>query len=115
MLAVACGLYAAATSGGIAVVVVVLALALATVAHSLAEVVSEAGAWTLAFDLADPDNAGAYQGVSQTGAALGSMLAPLVVTATAIEHGRAGWVVLAALFLAAGLSTRALVRRHAAG
>jgi hypothetical protein len=113
LLAVACGLYAAATSGGVAVVVVVLALA--TVAHSLAEVVSEAGAWTLAFELADPDNAGAYQGISQTGAALGSMLAPLVVTATAIEHGRAGWVVLAALFLAAGLSTRELTRRHAAG
>lgn len=111
LLAVACGLYAAATYGGVAMVVVVLALA--TVAHSLAEVVSEAGSWTLAFELADPDNAGAYQGVSQTGAALGSMLAPLVVTATAIEHGRVGWVVLAALFLAAGLSTRELARRQA--
>jgi hypothetical protein len=110
LLAVACGLYAAATSGGVAVVVVVLVLA--AVAHSLAEVVSEAGSWTLAFELADPDNAGAYQGVSQTGAALGSMLAPLIVTATAIEHGRAGWVVLAALFLAAGLSTRELTRRQ---
>lgn len=113
LLAVACALYAAATSGGIAVVVVVLVLA--AVAHSLAEVVSEAGSWTLAFELADPDNAGAYQGVSQTGAALGSMLAPLVVTATAIEHGRAGWVVLAVLFLAAGLGTRELARRQVAG
>ncbi|GAA4670573.1 hypothetical protein [Phytohabitans rumicis] len=65
-------------------------------AHSLAEVLSEAGSWTLAFELADPDNAGAYQGVSQTGAALGSMLAPLVVTATAIDHGRGGWGVLKA-------------------
>jgi len=109
LLALACGLYAAATSGGVAVVVTVLALA--TVAHSLAEVFSEAGSWTLAFELADPDNAGAYQGVSQTGAALGSMLAPLVVTATAIDHGPAGWAVLAALFLAAGLSTLALARR----
>lgn len=111
LLAVACGFYAAATSGGVAVVVAVLTLA--TVAHSLAEILSEAGSWTLAFELADPDNAGAYQGVSQTGAALGSMLAPLVVTATAIEHGRAGWAVLAALFLAAGLSTLKLVRTHA--
>ncbi|WP_246273837.1 MFS transporter [Phytohabitans houttuyneae] len=110
LLAAGCGLYSAGTSGGVAVVVAVLALA--TVAHSLAEVLSEAGSWTLAFELADPDNAGAYQGVSQTGAALGSMLAPLVVTATAINHGRGGWAVLAALFLAAGLSTLALVRRH---
>lgn len=110
LLAAACGLYSAATSGGATLVVAVLALA--TIAHSLAEVLSEAGSWTLAFELADPDNAGAYQGVSQTGMALGSMLAPLVVTATAIDHGRGGWAVLAVLFVAAGVSTFALVRRR---
>lgn len=108
LLAVACGLYAAATDGPLVLVLVVLLLA--TVAHSLAEILTEAGNWTLAFDLADPANAGAYQGVSQTGAALGSMLAPLVVTATAISHGWAGWVVLAAIFLVTGLATLALVR-----
>ncbi|WP_432824702.1 MFS transporter [Dactylosporangium sp. CA-092794] len=110
LLGLACGLYAGAT--GTAPVVAVAALTLATVAHSLAEVLGEAGAWTLAFELADPADAGAYQGVSQTGMALGSMLAPLVVTATAIEHGPAGWAVLGALFVLAGLATPALVRRH---
>jgi hypothetical protein len=110
LLAVACGLYAAAAHGATAVVVAVLTLA--TVAHSLAEILSEAGNWTLAFELADPANAGAYQGVSQTGTALGSMLAPLVVTATVIGHGGAGWAVLGALFLIAGLSTLGLVRWH---
>jgi len=44
--------------------------------------------------------------------AVGTMLAPLVVTATAIEHGTAGWAALAALFLIAGLSTLGLVRWH---
>jgi hypothetical protein len=106
---IACGLYATAASRTVMVAVVVLTLA--TVAHTLAEVLSEAGSWTLAFELADPANAGAYQGVSQTGAALGSMLAPALVTATAIEHGFAGWAVLAALFLAAGLCTAWLVGR----
>ncbi|MFI5913313.1 MFS transporter [Dactylosporangium sp. NPDC051541] len=110
LLAGACGLYAAASGGGVVVTVTVLTLA--TVAHSLAEILSEAGNWTLAFELADPANAGAYQGVSQMGMAMGTMLAPLVVTATAIEHGRAGWAVLAAVFLAAGLATRWLVRRQ---
>jgi hypothetical protein len=109
LLAVACGLYAAAASRTVMVAVVVLTLA--TVAHTLAEILSEAGNWTLAFELADPTNAGAYQGVSQTGAALGSMLAPALVTATASEHGFAGWAVLAALFLAAGLGTAWLVGR----
>jgi MFS family permease len=110
LLALACALYAASAHGEIQLVLA--ALALATVAHSLAEILSEAGSWTLAFELADPANAGAYQGVSQTGAALGAMLAPLVVTATAIEHGSAGWVVLGAVFLAAALATQSLVRAH---
>jgi MFS family permease len=107
-LAVACGLYATAAHGAVAVMIVVLTLA--TIAHSFAEILSEAGGWTLAFELADPANAGAYQGVNQTGMAVGTMLAPLVVTTTAIEHGTAGWVALAALFLIAGLSTFGLVR-----
>lgn len=109
LLVVACCLYAAAAHG--ALVVVIAVLVLATVAHSFAEILTEAGNWTLAFDLADPANAGAYQGVSQTGAALGSMLAPLVVTATAITHGSAGWAVLAGVFLVTGLATSRIVRR----
>jgi hypothetical protein len=110
LLAVACGLYAAAAYGAVAVMVV--ALTLATVAHSFAEILSEAGGWTLAFELADPANAGAYQGVNQTGMAVGTMLAPLVVTTTAIQHGTAGWAALAALFLITRLSTLRLVRWH---
>jgi MFS family permease len=110
LLAVACGLYAAAAYGAVAVMIV--ALALATIAHSFAEILSEAGGWTLAFELADPANAGAYQGVNQTGTAVGTMLAPLVVTTTAIQHGTAGWAALAALFLITGLSTLRLVRWH---
>ena len=74
-----------------------------------------AGDGTLAFELADPANVGAYQGVSQTGAALGSMLAPLVVTATAIQHGLPGWILLGVLFLLAGSLTMALVRRPVDG
>ncbi|MFF4879688.1 MFS transporter [Micromonospora sp. NPDC000668] len=107
LLALACALYSIAAFGSLVIAVAVLVLA--AIAHSLAEILSEAGSWTLAFELADPANAGAYQGVSQTGAALGAMLAPLVVTA-AIEHGAAGWAILAAVFLAAALMTQALIR-----
>jgi MFS family permease len=110
LLAMACGLYATAAHGAVAAMIV--ALTLATIAHSFAEILSEAGGWTLAFELADPANAGAYQGVNQTGMAVGTMLAPLVVTVTAIEHGTAGWAALAAIFLITGLSTRRLVRWH---
>jgi hypothetical protein len=74
------------------------------------EILSEAGGWGLAFDLADPRNAGAYQGLSQTGFAAGTMPAPVVVTTTAVDHGGPGWLVLAALFLAAGSGTFLVTR-----
>jgi len=112
LLALACSLYAAAGTGG-AVLAVVLLVG-AAVAHTAAEMVGEAGSWGLAFELADERSAGAYQGVSQAGYSVGSMLAPLVVTATAIEHGAAGWAVLAVVFLAAGTLTRLVVRSAAA-
>lgn len=110
MLALACGLLAAAAYGGAGPAVALLVVG--ALALAAGEVLSEAGAWGLAFELADPRSAGAYQGVSQTGYALAHMLAPTVVTVTAITHGTAGWIVLAALFLGAGIAT-ALVARHA--
>jgi MFS family permease len=111
LLAAACVLYGAAGSVGAVVAVVVLVLA--ELLGSWAEVWCEAGAWGLAFELADPRSAGAYQGLSQTGYALAGMLAPLVVTATAVDHGLPGWVLLAAVFAAAGAAVGA-VARHAA-
>jgi hypothetical protein len=111
VLAVGCGLLAAAAYGGTGPAVVLLLLGALAIAAG--EVLSEAGGWGLAFELADPRSAGAYQGVSQTGYAVAAMLAPSVVTLTAISHGTAGWLVLAGLFLAAGVGT-AVIARHAA-
>jgi len=108
-LALGCGLFAAAAYGGARTAVVLLVLA--ALALAAGEVFSEAGGWGLAFELADPRSAGAYQGLSQTGYAVAAMLAPAVVTLTAISHGTAGWAVLAGVFLAAGAATAVLARR----
>ena len=110
LLVLACLLYALAASAAAAIAVSLLLLA--ALAHSIGEILSEAGGWGLAFELADPHNAGAYQGVSQTGFAAGTMLAPVMVTTTAIDHGGPGWLVLAALFLAAGVGTLLIARSH---
>ncbi|WP_121255669.1 MFS transporter [Nocardioides ferulae] len=112
LLGVACLLYAAAGSVGVVLAVVVL-LAAELVA-SAAEVWSEAGGWGLAFELADPVNAGAYQGLSQMGYSLAGMLAPAVVTVTAIEHGAAGWAVLGAGFAVTGVLVARLAAHAAA-
>ncbi len=112
LLAVGCGLLAAAAYGGAGPAV--LLLVLGALALAAGEVFSEAGGWGLAFELADPRSAGAYQGVSQTGYAVAAMLAPAVVTVTAISHGTPGWILLAVAFLAAGTTTAAIARRAAA-
>lgn len=107
LLAAACLLFAAAGTTGVVAAIVLLLVA--ELASTTAEILAEAGGWGLAFELADPLNAGAYQGVSQMGYSMASMLAPLVITATAIEHGTVGWVILGAVFAVAG----ALVARLA--
>jgi MFS family permease len=105
----ACGLYAAAAHGPAAVAVVLLIAGV--LAHSTGEILAESGGWELAFELADPRFAGAYQGVSQTGPAIGAMLAPAVVTTTAIDHGGPGWLALAVVFLIAGAATCVIAAR----
>ncbi len=111
LLAAACLLYGSAGIGG--AVAAVLVLLAAELLGSAAEVWCEAGGWGLAYELADPLSAGAYQGLSQTGYALANMLAPLVVTATAVDHGLPGWVLLATLFALAGTAVAELARRAA--
>jgi MFS family permease len=111
LLLVACVLFAVAGHLGAAAATAVLLLA--ALASSAAETHGEAGSWGMAFELADPARAGAYQGLSQTGFALALMLGPAVVTTTAIDHGTAGWIALGVLFAATGAAT-ALVANHAA-
>ncbi len=111
LMAAACLVYAAA-SGLPAWFAVVVIVAAAT-AHAFAEVLSQAGGWGLSFELADPVRAGTYQGVFAMGYSLGAMASPLVVTSTALELGLAGWAVLAAVFLSAGLGTWAVARSAA--
>jgi hypothetical protein len=103
LLATACLCYAAA--GSFAAVPAILFLILAVAAHTSGEIVSEAGGWELAFELADPRNPGAYQGVSQAGIAIGRAVAPVAVTSTAIALGPPGWLLLGGVFLAAGAAT----------
>ncbi|WP_454856184.1 MFS transporter [Promicromonospora soli] len=110
LLALACVLYALAGYGNL--VAACALLVVAALAHSVGEILGEAGGWGMAFELAEPRHAGAYQGLSQTGYALAAMVAPALVTATAIEHGTPGWLGLAALFVAAGTGAAVVARRH---
>ena len=111
LMAGACLVYAA--SAGLPVGFAIAVLVIAALAHAFAEVLSQAGGWGLSFELADPVRAGAYQGVFSMGYSVGALAAPLVVNATAISHGFAGWAMLAVVFLASGLGTWAIARAAA--
>ncbi|MEV6285734.1 MFS transporter [Kribbella sp. NPDC051770] len=115
LLLIACLLFA--TAGQLGAVAATVVLLLGALASSAAETKGEAGSWGMAFELADPARAGAYQGLSQTGHALALMLGPAVVTTTAVDQGVPGWIGLGVLFAAAGTATgvvanRAADRRH---
>ncbi|MFE2721091.1 MFS transporter [Kitasatospora sp. NPDC059327] len=108
LLAVGCLLYAAAARGSAALAVgAVLAGALV---HSLGELLTSAGGWTLSLDLADPRAHGEYQGVFMSGQAAAHVIGPLVVGLTVVDHGQAGWAVLAGVFVLAGAVLPAATR-----
>ncbi|WP_226909553.1 MFS transporter [Georgenia ruanii] len=111
LMVAACLGYAA--SGGVGAALAVAVVLLAMAAHSFAEVLSSAATWGLSFELANPARAGAYQGLFAMGYNVGAMLAPVVVTATALRHGVPGWAGLGAMFLAAALGVAWIGRRAA--
>lgn len=102
VLAVACLVYGMAhglPAAGAAVV-----LLLAGVVQTVGELLCSAVGWALSYELADPAAPGAYQGVFNSGFAAAVMLAPLLVTSTALRFGLAGWALLAALFAVSGIA-----------
>jgi len=102
LLAACCLIFA--TADGVSALPATLILLAGAAVQTMAEVVCSAVGWTMSYDLADPSAPGAYQGVYATGFALASMLAPIVVTSTALKFGFAGWATLAAIFALAGLA-----------
>jgi hypothetical protein len=100
LIAAACLIYAAAGDAGVWLAAAVILLG--CVVQTFGELISSAAGWTLGYDLAAPDAPGAYQGVFNSGFAAAQMLAPVLVTATAIHLGWPGWAILAGMFSLAG-------------
>ena len=82
-----------------------------------AELFNSAGDWGLQAELSDPARRGEYQGVSQLGYTLGSVWAPAAYTYLAMEWGTPGWLLIAAIVLAAAVAIHPAARaaeRHLA-
>jgi len=66
-----------------------------------AELLDSAGGWGLQAELSDPSRRGEYQGVYQLGTTVGSVWAPAAYTFLAMEWGTPGWLLIAAIVVAA--------------
>lgn len=108
LLAASCGLFALAAGEPVWFAVTVL-LAGALV-HVFGELLYAAGGWALSYELA-PDHAhGQYQGLFGVADQLGTALTPVVVTTVIIGYGWAGWLVFAAVLVAAGAAAPGIAR-----
>jgi MFS family permease len=111
LIAAACVVYALAQ--GLPVIAACVVLVLGAATGAFAEVLSQASVWGLSFELADPARAGAYQGVVGTTFSIGAAVGPVLVASTALALGLVGWIILAAILLAAALGTTWIAFRAA--
>jgi MFS family permease len=75
-----------------------------------AELFNSAGEWGLQAELSDPARRGEYQGVYQLGYTVGSVWAPAVYTFLAMKWGTEGWLLIAAIVLAAAIGIHPAAR-----
>ncbi len=111
LMGAACAIYGLAA--GAPVWVAILALLIGGIAHAFAEVLSQGAGWGLAFELADPASAGAYQGLVGMGYGALSAVGPPLLAVTALSLGLAGWLILGVMFVAAALGVFVIGRRAA--
>lgn len=109
-LLLCCGIYALAGSVDVALAITVLLLGM--VVHTIGELYTAAGSWSIGFELAVEKHMGQYQGVYSLGWGFGGTFGPALVTAAVLGAGILGWWLLGAMFLLAGVVMHTLVLRH---
>ena len=75
-----------------------------------AELYQSAGHWGLVSELSEPARRGEHQGAAQLGWTAGSVWAPATYTFLAINGGALGWVVIAAIVVAATIGLHPATR-----
>ncbi|MFI6466937.1 MFS transporter [Streptomyces sp. NPDC050538] len=110
LLAVGCAVFVVSRSGS-AVSATVLVLG-AALLMTIAEVYFAASSTALSYDLAPDSQAGAYQGLFQSGTSIATSLAPVVMTSGVLPFPVWGWLTLGAVFALSGTSLRWIVRER---
>jgi MFS family permease len=110
LLTASCAVFAVSAAGTSAWAAAV-ALLVAAALQVAGELMLGAGSWEIGFGLAPADRQGQYQGFYGTGVAVARTVGPLLLTWLVLGGGAAGWLVLGAVFAAAGAATVPAVRR----
>ncbi len=76
-----------------------------------AELYLSAASWSFEAELMDPRRRGEYQGAAELSGTLGRVWAPALYTFLAMSWGEAGWLVIAAIIVAATVGLHPSVRR----
>jgi MFS family permease len=108
---VMCCLLLVATAKVHAMVPAVILLLLAVIALTAAELFQSAAGWGLSFLLAPEQGRAEYLATFNLGAGTQYVLGPTIVTVGVIQHGTAGWIVLAGVIAIAALLVGPLAKR----
>ncbi|WP_328862559.1 MFS transporter [Streptomyces sp. NBC_00306] len=106
-----CAVFALSAAAGVPARVAVAVLLAGAALQVWGEMMQSAGAWQISFDLAPAGRHGQYQGFFGAGVPVARMLGPVLLTTLVVGLGVIGWLILGALFLAAGLAMGPAVRR----
>ncbi|MFG1645657.1 MFS transporter [Amycolatopsis sp. NPDC049252] len=103
---VAFALSASGTSPWVAFAVLVVG----ALVQVFGEMLQSAGTWEIGFALAPADKQGQYQGFFGTGTSVARAIGPVLLSTVVIGWGLPGWLLMGAIFLAAGWAMGPAVR-----
>lgn len=106
-IALACILYGSAKGLGMQAAAFLLVIAM--IVHVVGELLSSTGGWSIAFELADQNRQGAYQGLWSMGFGSMGVIGPSLVIFFAIGLGQLGWLIMALIFAVTGLLMKQVV------
>ena len=106
-IAAACLFYAFAK--GVNIYLASALLVIAMLIHVIGELQASTGSWSIAFELADQNRQGAYQGLWRMGFGTMNVIGPSLVTFLAIGLGQVGWLIMAIYFALTGLLMKRVV------
>lgn len=106
-IAIACLFYGLAK--GVSPILSATLLVLAMLVHVVGELMASTGSWSIAFELADQNRQGAYQGLWRMGFGTMNVIGPSLVIFLAIGLGQIGWVIMAIYFALVGLFMKRVV------